>query len=236
VIKKKQEEKSTPGGGSPGGIYRLFRAPGPPPGRVRGGGGPQVRGDFRLRAFHAPPPCASPFLKLENFGLLCYSGEVMPETAETPAGGTAEGSTDEKFLIFSIQGKYFTIPSRLVGEIALFDTVYPLPLMPGYVLGIINRYSVPYVLFDVGLLLLNTAAPQGKVLVFKDEIDRIAFLIDDVTDIADVPRERLLPVERSADSTDLAEMISASFKWHDADVFVLDTQRLLNYAAFAAPG
>jgi chemotaxis signal transduction protein len=87
---------------------------------------------------------------------------------------------------------------------------------------------VPYVLFDIGLLLLQSPTPRGKVLVFQDAIDRIAFLIDDVTDIADVAREKLLMVERSADSTDLAELITASFKWNGADVFVLDIQRLLS--------
>ena len=156
----------------------------------------------------------------------------MPETTETDGGAarplTEENPADEKYLIFSILGKYYTIPSRIIGEIALFDTVYPLPLMPDYVLGIVNRYSVPYALFDVGLLLLQNPTPRGKVLVFKDEVDRIAFLIDDVTDIADVAREKLLTVERSADSNDLAELITASFKWNGSDVFVLDIQRLLS--------
>ena len=156
----------------------------------------------------------------------------MPETTETDGGAarplTEENPADEKYLIFSILGKYYTIPSRIIGEIALFDTVYPLPLMPDYVLGIVNRYSVPYALFDVGLLLLQNPTPRGKVLVFKDEVDRIAFLIDDVTDIADVAREKLLTVERSADSSDLAELITASFKWNGSDVFVLDIQRLLS--------
>ena len=150
------------------------------------------------------------------------------ETDEAAAEQTPENTTDEKHLIFSILGNYYTVPSRIIGEIAIFDTVYPLPLMPGYVLGIVNRYSVPYVLFDVGLLLLQSPTPRGKVLVFKDEIDRIAFLIDDVTDIADVAREKLLMVDRSADSTDLAELITASFKWNGADVFVIDIQRLLS--------
>jgi purine-binding chemotaxis protein CheW len=156
----------------------------------------------------------------------------MLETTETDGGAAqplaGENATDEKYLIFSILGKYYTIPSRVIGEIAIFDTVYPLPLMPDYVMGIVNRYSVPYVLFDVGLLLLQSPTPRGKVLVFKDEIDRIAFLIDDVTDIADVAREKLLMVERSADSSDLAELVTASFKWNDSDVFVLDIQRLLS--------
>ncbi|GHV68031.1 hypothetical protein AGMMS49928_06470 [Spirochaetia bacterium] len=138
-----------------------------------------------------------------------------------------ENAAAEKYLIFSILGKHYTFPSQYISEIALFDTVYPIPLVPAYVLGIINRYSVPYVLFDIGLFLLKTPTPRGKVLVFKDGIDRIAFLIDDVADIADVPPEKIFAVERSAEEGDLAELVVASFKWNDDDIFVLDIERLL---------
>ena len=160
----------------------------------------------------------------------------MPETVEANAAlrgrvfaeDTPEDNLNtEKYLIFSILGKHYTFPSSYISEIAVFETVYPLPLMPDYVLGIINRYSVPYVLFDIGLLLLKTPTPQGKVLVFKDQIDRIAFLIDDITDIADIPQANVIPVERSPESSDLAEIIAASFRWHENDVFVLDIERVL---------
>ncbi|MDR0312844.1 MAG: chemotaxis protein CheW [Treponema sp.] len=136
-------------------------------------------------------------------------------------------SNDEKYLIFSVLNRRYSFPSRFISEIALFDTVYPLPLMPAYLLGIINRYSVPYALFDIGLLLFKTEASRSKVLVLKDEIDRIAFLIDDVIDIADVPPEDLFPIERGAESNDIAEIVSGSFKWNSDDVFVLDIQRIM---------
>jgi len=139
-----------------------------------------------------------------------------------------ESTNSEKYLIFSILGRLYSFPSRFIGEIALFDSVYPLPLMPSYVLGVVNRYSVPYALFDIGILFYNTPCPRKKVLVVKDDIDRIAFLIDDVTGIADVQQEKLLSVERSSESNDLTEAVSASFNWNADDVFVLDIQRILS--------
>jgi purine-binding chemotaxis protein CheW len=109
----------------------------------------------------------------------------------------------------------------------MFDAVYPLPLVPDYMLGIINRYSVPYALLDIGLLLYKTPSPRNKILVLKDNIDRIAFLIDDIIDIPDIPQEQLFGIERKTDSDDISETISASFKWNGYDVFVLDIQRIL---------
>jgi purine-binding chemotaxis protein CheW len=148
----------------------------------------------------------------------------------------SEGLNTEKFLIFSLFDKFYTFPSRFIGEITIFDTIYPLPLMPSYVLGVINRYSVPYALFDIGLLLFNKQGPQGKVLVIKDSIDRIAFLIEDVAGIIDVPEEQIINIERSGDVGDSAppDLISASFKWSGSDVFVLDIMRILDRAASEA--
>lgn len=153
----------------------------------------------------------------------------MSETAEISgeAPQSGESKNAEKYLIFTILGKLYSFPSRFVGEIALFDAVYPLPLMPPYVPGVVNRYSVPYALFDIGLLFYSSPSPRNKVLIIKDEIDRIAFLIDDVAGIADVPDENLLSTERSAELNDLTDAISASFNWNGSDVLVLDINRIL---------
>jgi len=146
--------------------------------------------------------------------------------ADNPAESDETGNT-EKFLIFSILGKLYSLPSKFIGEIALFDTVYPLPLMPAYVPGVVNRYSVPYALFDIGLLFYSTPSPRKKVLVMKDEIDRIAFLIDDVSGIADVPQEELIKMERGAETGDITDAVEAAFNWNNSDVLVLDIQRIL---------
>lgn len=148
------------------------------------------------------------------------------ENLDSPDIST-ENTNSEKYLVFTILNKLYSFPSRYIGEVALFDAVYPLPLMPAYVLGVVNRYSVPYALFDIGLLFFNTPSPQNKVLIVKDDIDRIAFLIDDVSGIADIQPEKLLVVERSAEANDITDAVLASFNWNDNDVLVLDIHRLL---------
>jgi len=152
---------------------------------------------------------------------------------EYQIGEPAETANSEKFLIFSLLGKLYCFPSRLIGEIALFDTVYPLPLVPPYMLGVVNRYSVPYALFDTGLLFQKTPGPRNKVLIIKDEIDRIAFLIDDIAGIADINKNEICIIDRNADSGELPDVISASFIWNDSDVFVLDVDRILNHVSGA---
>ncbi|MDR1956170.1 MAG: chemotaxis protein CheW [Treponema sp.] len=136
--------------------------------------------------------------------------------------------TIEKFLIFTIQGKLYTLPSRMINEVAAFDKAYSLPLLPAYVKGIINRYSVPYALIDLGWFMLNTPSEQSKVVVLKETVDKLAFMIDDVVDIVDVPLKAILKVEQGTETEDATAVIEASFAWRDSDVFVLSIREILN--------
>ncbi|MCL2265143.1 MAG: chemotaxis protein CheW [Treponema sp.] len=138
-----------------------------------------------------------------------------------------EDINTEKYLIFSILDKLYSFPSRIISEIAIFDTVYPLPLLPPFVLGVVNRYSIPHALFDIGLLFHKTASPRKKIIIIKEEIDHIAFLIDDVSGIADIHTENIYIIDRDSQSGDLSDAVCASFKWNENDVFVLDVHRII---------
>jgi purine-binding chemotaxis protein CheW len=138
-----------------------------------------------------------------------------------------EERAGEKYLIFTILGETYALPSRFIGEIALLDTVYPLPLLPSYIPGIINRYSAPYALIDIGLLLRKTATLGAKVVVLKEQIDKAAFLIDDVIDIVDVLPSDLLQIEQEADSGGVASVVTASLQWKETNIFVLDIEQVL---------
>ena len=155
---------------------------------------------------------------------------------------------DEKYLIFTVREKQYALPSKIISEVAALERVFPLPLVPDYVRGLINRYSVPYALIDICFLLFSEKtetvnAPAGeraaepyarpraenllrKVIVLKEEVDRLAFLIDDVTDIADLPPDQLMKIEQ--EETAVAGLISAFFEWKNNQVFCLETAEIIN--------
>jgi purine-binding chemotaxis protein CheW len=134
----------------------------------------------------------------------------------------------EKYLIFTIQGKYYTFPSKIISEVTAFDRVYPLPLVPDYVCGLINRYSAPFALLDLGLLIQKTPTPKSKIIVLKESVDKLAFLIEDVLDIVDVPVSSLVKVEKAAGKNEPDdEFIEATFEWKGVNVLVLDIKRIL---------
>jgi purine-binding chemotaxis protein CheW len=152
----------------------------------------------------------------------------MPETAGMPdsASGHADGhAISEKYLIFSIFNRQYAFPAQDIGEVAKCEPLYPLPLLPSYVLGVIDRYSIPYALFDIGFLLTNVPGPRDEALVIKGDIDRVAFSIENVSGIADITPDKLIKI--GSESVQLSSAVHASFNWNGADVYVLDIRRLL---------
>jgi purine-binding chemotaxis protein CheW len=135
---------------------------------------------------------------------------------------------DEKYLIFAVRDTRYALPAKIIGEVAALDKIFPLPLVPPYVSGIINRYSVPYALIDIGFLLFNDSSSAKKVIVLKEEVDKLAFLIDDVTDIADLGPEKLLKIEQEDTVALSSAALSAYFEWNGSQVFCLDAAEIIS--------
>ncbi|MCL1815093.1 MAG: chemotaxis protein CheW [Treponema sp.] len=142
------------------------------------------------------------------------------------AENTVENTITEKYLVFSIREKRYALPSKIINEVTALEKVFPLPLVPEYVLGIINRYSVPYALIDLSFLLLKNTSGARKVIVLKEEVDKLALLIDDVIDIADLPPEKLMEVEQ--EEAALSGLVSAFFEWKEHPVFCIEIGELIS--------
>jgi purine-binding chemotaxis protein CheW len=157
----------------------------------------------------------------------------MPEAGDQNGAetGLSPENGGERYLICTIVGEYYALPSRFISEIALFDRVYPLPLLPDYVLGIINRYSVPFALLDMGLLISGRPSLGAKVLVLKDpeaegeaNLEKTAFCIVDVIAIVAIPLAELLPVV-------IGEGVECSFSWKGKNILVLDIRGIIDRVA-----
>ena len=132
----------------------------------------------------------------------------------------------EKHLIFTIQDRRYALPSKIINEVEVLEKVFPLPLVPEYVRGFINRYSIPYALIDTDFLLSGSLSEAQKVIVLKQEIDTLALLIDDVTDIAYPSSEELMKSE--VNETEFSILVSAFFEWKGSQVFCLNTEEIIS--------
>jgi chemotaxis signal transduction protein len=146
----------------------------------------------------------------------------MPEKAEMP-----ENVISEKYVIFSVFDRKYAFPMKVIGEVAKCEHLYPLPLLPSYVLGVIDRYSVPYALFDISFLLTNKTGPRNEALVINKDIDQVAFSIEIIAGITDIAQDKLKKVETGLGPLDFHSAVYASFEWKGEDVFALDVRELL---------
>ena len=145
--------------------------------------------------------------------------------AEETIGNTVVPDAEmsvEKYLVFTIKEKRYALPSKVINEVTVLEKVFPLPMVPGYVRGIINRYSVPYALVDICFLLFRDNSSAQKVIVLKEDVDKLAFLIDDVTDIADISSDKLFKIDQEE-----VTAISAFFELKDTQVLCLDIKELI---------
>ena len=149
-----------------------------------------------------------------NTGKTAAPDKGVPPDEKTPM---------EKYLVFTISNKRYAFPSKIINEVATLEKVFPLPLVPDYVRGVINRYSVPYALVDISFLLFHESSSAQKVIVLKEEVDKLAFLIDDVTDIADISPDKLLKIDQEEVSA-----INAFFELKESQVFCLEIDELIN--------
>ena len=133
----------------------------------------------------------------------------------------------EKYLIFSVYDRQYAFPAKVVGEVASCEPLHHLPLLPSYVLGVIDRYSIPYALFDIGFLLTNAPGPHNEALVINKEIDQVAFSIENVSGIADITPDKLIKIETGSGPFELHSAVYASFKWNGEDVYILNIRQLL---------
>jgi len=145
---------------------------------------------------------------------------------EKTSNNLTENLAGERYLIFTVKENRYALPSALISEVAVLEKVFPLPLVPGYVRGIINRYSIPYALIDLSFLFSRENSNAKKVIILKEEVDRLALLIDDVTDFAELPQEQL--INTGQEETAISGSIHAYFEWKGNHVFCLDTGELIS--------
>jgi len=136
-----------------------------------------------------------------------------------------ENIPHEKYLIFTVTEKRYALPSAIISEVSMLEKVFPLPLVPDYVRGIINRYSVPYALIDIYFLFQKGFSSARKVIILKENIDKIALLIDEVTDIVDIPIKELMEIENCESASD--SPVHAFFEWKGSPVFCIEPGKLI---------
>ena len=137
--------------------------------------------------------------------------------------------TDNKatWLIFKIgndeAGKNLcAIPAEKVKEILRDADVFPLPFVPPYVNGLLNRYGDPYVVVDSAIIEGKEAQNSLLFIVLNDE-SHTCLRITDVKDFFTEDVNSVVPF----DENELSEFYEGTIKVEGQDVFIMNVQAII---------
>lgn len=131
------------------------------------------------------------------------------------------------WLIFTIgnqaDGKnLYAIPADSVKEILRDATVFPLPFVPPYVNGVLNRYGDPYVVIDSAVLEGKEAQQSMLFIVLNDE-SHTCLRITDVRDFFTASERDVIHFSEE----ELSDYYEGTLKVKNQEVFVLKVQAII---------
>lgn len=133
----------------------------------------------------------------------------------------------EKYLLFQSDGLLFGVPAEAVVEIITGHTVTKLPLVPGYISGIINLRGQILPIVDIRRLLGGEACQSNCMMILQAEDTQVGILVDQVQKMVDLDVSTLLPVPPRRSN----ELVCGMCSLEDGQTMLaFDCARLLEHA------
>jgi purine-binding chemotaxis protein CheW len=127
-----------------------------------------------------------------------------------------------KYVIFTCGKEAYAIEAAGVKEIVHDLNIYPLPFMPFYVTGLINRYGQPHTVIDLGLLIFSVKSESDTFLILNRGQDSVCLHCDDILEIGKIPSNEILSLE----STEL-DYVSGTFNRKNRNIQILQIGSIL---------
>ena len=150
--------------------------------------------------------------------------EILSLIKNVKSEKTEEKQKEKKsiWLIFTIGEKCFAIPAENVKEILRDATVFPLPFVPPYVDGVLNRYGDPYVVIDPATL-EGYEAPQSMLFIVLNDESHSCFRITDVKDFFTASEKDVVHFTEA----EMSEFYDGTLNIDGQEVFVLKVQAII---------
>lgn len=149
-----------------------------------------------------------------------------------------ENSGDAQYLTFLINNEMFAINILGVKEIIEYGNITPVPMMPGFIRGVINLRGAVVSVVDLNarfgnapsvitrrscIVIIEGVAPQGDEPVGQD----IGVVVDSVSEVLGIPQADIEPPP-SFGARIRADFISGMGKVNGKFVILIDTGKVLS--------
>ena len=117
-----------------------------------------------------------------------------------PRADAAGGEAPAQFLTFTLGEEVFAMDIRTVREIIQYGPMTTVPLMPGFVRGVINLRGAVVPVIDLQARLGQSAAAIGKktcIVIFDAQRDgehiELGLMVDAVSEVIEIPAAQIEP-------------------------------------------
>ena len=157
-------------------------------------------------------------------------------------GGRIDAGVDGQamqYLTFSLSEEVFAIDIRTVREIIQYGAITVVPLMPDFVRGVINLRGAVVPVIDLQVRFARGRSTIGKktcIVIFDSVVSgekvELGLLVDAVSEVIDIPRDRIEPPPQFGSSIQ-REFISGMGRVDGDFVVILEPDRALNIEEMA---
>lgn len=124
---------------------------------------------------------------------------------------------EQTFLVFNMNNEPFAVRASLSREIMRDLAVYPLPFVPSYVNGVLNRHGDPYTVIDPMIILGKEPQKGSLFLVLNIEDEQLCLRISDVVEFLPVRADEIKTFSNHISVTHFEGTIS----WKDKEIPIL---------------
>ena len=125
----------------------------------------------------------------------------------------------DTYLIFSVNERLFAFPSCQVKEILKDAQVFPIPFVPSYIKGILNRYGDPYSVIDIASLVGEKEQNSSLFVVINDE-SHSCLKITDVKEFYSAAKKEIVGFSEN----EFSEFFDGALKIEGKEIFIINLQ------------
>lgn len=150
--------------------------------------------------------------------------ELYSQIKEELAQEKVENVASKKatWLIFSISTKLYALPAEEIKEILRDTPIYPLPFVPEYLKGVVNRYGDPYAVVDP-LLLIGSEEQTSSLFIVLNNESHTCLQITDVKNFYTASEDAVVHFAQA----DMSEYFEGSIMIETEQVLVLKPSAFL---------
>lgn len=168
-------------------------------------------------------------------------GQIVqsPGGSRAPATVAAVDSAPQQYLTFTLGGEMFAVAILNVKEIIEFGTVTEIPMMPGFIRGVINLRGAVVPVIDLSCRFGGKSTEVARrtciVIVELEQGDQkhdIGVMVDAVSEVLEIARGEIEPPP-SFGAKIRTDFISGMGKVNGRFVIILDVARVLSVEEIA---